>query len=87
MKLTRRAFVRQASGVFATATLLPNVVKAAQAKMKVGSCVVGLDAAKQAGEAASADWVALWAPCRPWRGPRSMSGDILTSGQIQIGLR
>ena len=49
MKLTRRAFVRQASGVFATATLLPNVVKAAQAKMKVGSCVVGLDAAKQAG--------------------------------------
>ena len=49
MKLTRRAFVRQASGVFATATLLPNVVKAAQAKMTVGSCVVGLDAAKQAG--------------------------------------
>ncbi len=49
MKLTRRAFVRQASGVFATATLLPNVVKAAQAKMKIGSCVVGLDAAKQAG--------------------------------------
>ncbi len=49
MKLTRRAFVRQASELFATATLLPSVASAAQAKIKVGACVVGLEAAKQAG--------------------------------------
>ena len=27
------------------------------------------------------------APCRPWRGPRSMSADILPSGQMPFGLR
>ncbi len=49
MNLTRRMFIRQTSGVLAAAALLPKTAHAAPAKIKVGACVVGLDAAKQAG--------------------------------------
>ncbi len=49
MNLTRRTFIRQTSAVLTAAALLPKTAHAAQAKIKVGACVVGLEAAKQAG--------------------------------------
>lgn len=49
MNLTRRTFIRQSSGVLAAAALLPRTGHAAPVKIKVGACVVGLEAAKQAG--------------------------------------
>ncbi len=49
MNLTRRTFIRRTSEVLAAAALLPRIVHATPAKIKVGACVVGLEAAKQAG--------------------------------------
>lgn len=57
MNLTRRAFIRQTSGLLTAAALLPKAACAAEAKIKVGACVVGLDAAKQAG----LEGVQVWA--------------------------
>jgi sugar phosphate isomerase/epimerase len=50
MNLTRRSFIRATTGLLASAALLPKAVQAAgKAQIKIGACVVGLDAAKQAG--------------------------------------
>ena len=57
MNLTRRTFIRQASVALAATTLLPRTLQAAPAKIKVGTCVIGLEAARQAG----LDGVEVWA--------------------------
>ncbi len=57
MKLTRRTFIRQTSGLLTAAALLPKAAYAAGTKIKVGACVVGLDVAKQAG----IEGVQVWA--------------------------
>jgi len=49
MSPTRRTFLRQTSAATAAALWLPKKAQAAELKIKVGACVVGLDAAKQAG--------------------------------------
>ncbi len=49
MSPTRRTFLRQTSAAAAAALWLPKKAQAAELKIKVGACVVGLDAAKQAG--------------------------------------
>jgi sugar phosphate isomerase/epimerase len=50
MNLTRRMFLRQSAGVLTAAALCPSAARAASAAhIKVGACVVGLDAARQAG--------------------------------------
>ena len=49
MNLSRRAFLRQTAGTAAIVTLTPGIVAAAEPKIKVGACVLGLEAAKQAG--------------------------------------
>lgn len=49
MNLSRRTFLQQAAGTAAALTLIPGIAAAAGAKIRVGACVVGLDAAKQAG--------------------------------------
>jgi len=46
---TRRAFIQAASSALATAALWPKAAHAASPGVTFGSCVVGLDAAKQAG--------------------------------------
>ncbi len=57
MNLTRRTFVRQLSGVLAATALVPKTAHAAPFKIKVGTCVAGLEAAKQAG----LEGVEVWA--------------------------
>ena len=49
MNLSRRTFLQQTAGTAATLTLMPGIVAAAETKIRVGACVVGLEAAKQAG--------------------------------------
>jgi len=49
MSPTRRTFLRQTSAAAVAALWLPKKAQAAELKIKVGACVVGLDAAKQAG--------------------------------------
>jgi sugar phosphate isomerase/epimerase len=49
MKLSRRAFIRQTAGTVAAVALAPRIAAAAPPKIRIGACVVGLEAAKQAG--------------------------------------
>jgi len=58
MTFTRRSFLWQTAGALATAALLPKAAWAAnKAQIKIGSCSLGLEAAKQAG----LDGVQVWA--------------------------
>ena len=58
MTFTRRSFLWQTAGALATAALLPKAAWAANtAQIKIGSCSLGLEAAKQAG----LDGVQVWA--------------------------
>ena len=58
MTFTRRSFIRQTAGALATAALLPKAAWAASAaQIKIGSCSLGLEAAKQAG----LDGAQVWA--------------------------
>ena len=50
MQLSRRAFIRQSAGAAAAAALAPVAARAAgQARIKIGTCSLGLADAKQAG--------------------------------------
>ena len=58
MHFTRRSFIRQTVGMLATAALLPKAALAGnKAQIKIGSCSLSLEAAKQAG----LDGVQVWA--------------------------
>ena len=57
MTFTRRSFMWQTAGALATAALLPKAAWAAnKAQIKIGSCSLGLEAAKQAGLDGSQVW-------------------------------
>lgn len=57
MNVSRRAFMRQAAGMWAGAALVPSAAWAAGAGIKVGTCTLGLEGAKQAG----LEGVQVWA--------------------------
>ena len=59
MSLSRRAFIRQGAGAAVAAAFAPAAARAAGAgaAVKIGSCTLGLDGAKQAG----LDGVQVWA--------------------------
>ena len=93
MNLSRRAFLQQTAGAAAAITLMPGIVSAAEIKIKVGACVVGLDAAKQAGldgvevrSGDAADELEIFKPATRERYKAQMQATGLPVCSIMMGL-
>ena len=93
MNLSRRTFLQQTAGAAATLTLMPGIAAAAETKIRVGACVVGLEAAKQAGldgvevrSGSAADELDIFKPATRER----LKGQMLATGlpvcSIMMGL-